>query len=59
MKLSAATAVLKEIDGATPVGTIVDRLAAAYDAPRDRIEGDVRKLLQGLAAQRVLEARAA
>ena len=52
-----AAAILTEVDGETTLGEIVDRLCTEYDAPRDRIADDMRKLLASLSAQRVLEAR--
>lgn len=48
-------AVLERVDGVASFGTIVDALAAAYAAPRDRIAGDAGRFLDGLAARRMLD----
>ena len=47
-------AVLREIDGASSVDFIVDRLHAAFDAPRDLIASEVNALLDDLVAKGVL-----
>lgn len=44
-----AVEILKLCDGETSVAAIVVALAAAYDAPREEIAGDVTALLQDLA----------
>lgn len=49
-----ATAVLRLVDGAQTVSVIVDRLAEAYQAPRDVIQRDVLALLDDLIERRVL-----
>ncbi|GIT91725.1 coenzyme PQQ synthesis protein D [Jannaschia pagri] len=48
-------AILSEIDGASAVGEITDRLAVKYDAPVEQIGGDVREYLAGLADRRFLD----
>jgi pyrroloquinoline quinone biosynthesis protein D len=50
-----ALAVLKRCTGDATLGQIVDDLAAAYAAPRERILADVTALLRGLADKRLLE----
>lgn len=50
-----AAAVLERCDGARTFGEIVDDLAAAYGAPRERVLADVAALLRGLADKRLLE----
>jgi pyrroloquinoline quinone biosynthesis protein D len=50
-----ATEILKRCTGDATVAAIVDDLAKTYNAPRERIEADVAKLLQGLADKRLLE----
>ena len=50
-----ALEVLKRVDGARDVSTIVDDLAAAFAAPRDRIDTDVKALLGQLADKRLLD----
>lgn len=47
--------ILKRCTGETSVDAIVDDLAKAYNAPRDRIFADVTKLLAGLAEKKLLE----
>ncbi|MEM9763513.1 MAG: pyrroloquinoline quinone biosynthesis peptide chaperone PqqD [Pseudomonadota bacterium] len=49
-------AVLDRIDGTRSFGTIVDDLAAAYEAPRDRIAADAGTYLAGLIERRMMEA---
>jgi pyrroloquinoline quinone biosynthesis protein D len=49
------TEVLKRCTGEATFATIVDDLAAAYSAPRERILTDVTALLRGLADKRLLE----
>ncbi|MEM7496605.1 MAG: pyrroloquinoline quinone biosynthesis peptide chaperone PqqD [Pseudomonadota bacterium] len=48
-------AVLERVDGARSFGAIVDDLAAAYDAPRNRIAEDAGKYLSGLVERRMME----
>ena len=50
-----AAEILKRCTGEASVDQIVDELAAAYQAPRDRIFTDVTRLLGGLADKRLLE----
>lgn len=50
-------AILDEVDGELNFGEIVDRLAAKFDAPRERIADDARAYLDGLIARRMVEAR--
>jgi pyrroloquinoline quinone biosynthesis protein D len=49
-----ALAVLQLVDGARTVGTIVDDLAARYNAARDVIATDVVAMLQDLTARGVV-----
>jgi pyrroloquinoline quinone biosynthesis protein D len=51
-----ALEVLRLVDGARPLGTIVDDLAARFDAPRAEILADVRAMLEDLAARGVVVA---
>jgi pyrroloquinoline quinone biosynthesis protein D len=50
-----AVRVLELCDGARTVDEIVDELAAAFAAPREVIETDVKKMLGDLADKRVLD----
>jgi pyrroloquinoline quinone biosynthesis protein D len=50
-----ATEILKRCTGDATFAAIVDDLAKTYNAPRERIEADVAKLLQGLADKKLLE----
>ncbi|MDR4306166.1 pyrroloquinoline quinone biosynthesis peptide chaperone PqqD [Chelatococcus sambhunathii] len=50
-----AVKVLELCDGVRTVEGIVDELAAAYAAPREQIETDVKKMLEDLANKRVLD----
>lgn len=50
-----AVTVLKLCDGDRTVDGIIDELAAAYAAPREQIETDVKKMLGDLADKRVLD----
>jgi pyrroloquinoline quinone biosynthesis protein D len=50
-----ATEILKRCTGDATMAAIVDDLAKTYNAPRDQIEADVTKLLQGLADKKLLE----
>ena len=56
LKLNAvAVEILKRCDGKATLGEIVDQLAAAFTADRERIETDVRALLAELAAKRMVD----
>jgi pyrroloquinoline quinone biosynthesis protein D len=50
----AAVEILKLVDGARSVDTIVDELARRFDAPRDVIGADVIAMLQDLVDKRML-----
>lgn len=50
-----ALAILQRCDGAATFAAIVDDLAATFSADRSRIEGDVRVLLEDLAAKRMID----
>lgn len=50
-------AILEETDGARPFSDIVDRLAARFDAPRERIAGDAGAFLSSLIERRMAEVR--
>jgi pyrroloquinoline quinone biosynthesis protein D len=50
-----ALAILQRCTGEATLGEIVDDLAAAYSAPRDRILADVTALLRGLSDKKLLE----
>jgi pyrroloquinoline quinone biosynthesis protein D len=50
-----ALEIVKRCDGEASLAAIVDDLAKAYAAPRDRILTDVTALLRGLADKRLLE----
>ena len=50
-----AAEILKRCTGEAALAVIVDDLAAAFGAPRDRIHADVCKLLNGLAEKKLLE----
>jgi pyrroloquinoline quinone biosynthesis protein D len=52
---SIAVAILQRCDGKATVESIVDDLAATYAADRARIDADVRRLLNGLAAKRIVD----
>jgi pyrroloquinoline quinone biosynthesis protein D len=47
--------ILKRCNGQQTVTEIVDDLAAAYNAPRERISADVMKLIGDLAAKRLVQ----
>lgn len=49
-----ALEVLRLVDGARDIEAIVDALAAAFDAPRDKIAGDVRAMVEDLVARGAL-----
>lgn len=56
LKLDAvAVEILKRCTGEASLSAIVDDLAAAFDAPRDRIATDVDALLAGLVAKRLVD----
>jgi pyrroloquinoline quinone biosynthesis protein D len=50
-----AVEVLKRCTGEATLDAIVDDLASAFKAPRERIHADVTKLLGGLAEKKLLE----
>lgn len=50
-----AAEILKRCTGEATFAAIVDDLAAAYQAPRERIHADVTALLHGLAEKKLLE----
>lgn len=50
-----AAAIVAEIDGTRSLGQIADRLAMAFDAPRDRIERDVRDFMLDMAGRGMVE----
>ncbi|WP_251977666.1 pyrroloquinoline quinone biosynthesis peptide chaperone PqqD [Salinicola avicenniae] len=50
-----AREVLTRVDGERTIADIVDDLAAAFDAPRERILTDVRAMLLDLMTKNVLE----
>lgn len=55
-KADAITAeILKRCTGESTLGAIVDDLAKAFSAPRERVHADVVKLLGALADKRLLE----
>jgi pyrroloquinoline quinone biosynthesis protein D len=47
--------VLKRCTGEATFGAIIDDLATAFNAPRERILADVTTMLRGLADKRLLE----
>jgi pyrroloquinoline quinone biosynthesis protein D len=49
-----AVEILKLVDGARSLGSIIDDLAARYAAPRDLIAGDVETMLHDLADKGVV-----
>ncbi|XBO38860.1 pyrroloquinoline quinone biosynthesis peptide chaperone PqqD [Alsobacter sp. KACC 23698] len=49
-----AAEILKRCDGERTLSAIVDDLAGAFAAPRDRIDADVRALLSDMAAKRMI-----
>ncbi len=50
-----ALEVLRRCDGKTPLGTVIDQLAADYDAERDTIAADVQALLGDLGEKGLLQ----
>ena len=58
LKLDAVSVeVLKRCTGEASLDAIVDDLAAAFAAPRERIAADVDAMLGGLVAKRLLDMR--
>lgn len=49
------TEILKLVDGARTIDTIVDDLAARFDAPRELIADDVARVLADLAARGAIQ----
>jgi pyrroloquinoline quinone biosynthesis protein D len=49
-----AVTILKRCDGVATIAQMADEFAAAYKAPRERIEADIVALLQTLADKRLL-----
>jgi hypothetical protein len=49
------SAIWTRLQAGEPVGDIVDRLAAAYDAPADRIGADARRFVADLEDARLVE----
>jgi pyrroloquinoline quinone biosynthesis protein D len=52
---AVAAEILKRCTGEATFAAIVDDLAKTFNAPRERIDADVTKLLQGLAEKKLLE----
>jgi pyrroloquinoline quinone biosynthesis protein D len=50
-----AVEIIKRCTGAVTLAEIVDDLAAAYSAPRERVLADTTALLRGLADKKLLE----
>ena len=50
-----AVEILKRCTGEATFGAIVDDLAKTFNAPRERIDADVTKILAGLAEKKLLE----
>jgi len=50
-----AVEIVKRCTGDATFGEIIDDLAKAFNAPRERIHADVTALLRGLADKRLLE----
>jgi pyrroloquinoline quinone biosynthesis protein D len=50
-----AAEILKRCTGEATVAAIVDELATTFNAPRERIQADVSKLLSGSAEKKLLE----
>ena len=58
LKLDAVSLeVLKRCTGESSLDAIVDDLAAAFAAPRERIAADVEAMLSGLVAKRLVDMR--
>jgi pyrroloquinoline quinone biosynthesis protein D len=54
---ATGAAILGEIDGATPFGDLVARLAERYEAPEERIAEDAGRFLDGLIERNLVEVR--
>jgi pyrroloquinoline quinone biosynthesis protein D len=52
---AVAAEILKRCTGEATFSAIVDDLASTFNAPRERINADVSKLLLGLAEKKLLE----
>jgi pyrroloquinoline quinone biosynthesis protein D len=52
---AVAVEILKRCTGEATLDAIVDDLAGAFKAPRERIQADVTTLLSGLAEKKLLE----
>ena len=52
---AVAVEVVKRCTGEATYREIIDDLAKAFDAPRERIDNDVTAMLRGLADKRLLE----
>ena len=52
---AVAAEILKRCTGEATFAAIVDDLASTFNAPRERINADVSKLLLGLAEKKLLE----
>jgi pyrroloquinoline quinone biosynthesis protein D len=52
---AVAAEILKRCTGEATFTAIVDDLASTFNAPRERINADVSKLLLGLAEKKLLE----
>jgi pyrroloquinoline quinone biosynthesis protein D len=52
---AVAAEILKRCTGEATFASIIDDLAAAFSAPRERVLADVTVLLRGLADKRLLE----
>ena len=52
---AVAAAILERCTGEATFAEIVDALASAYNAPRERVEADAGALLRGLAEKKLLE----
>ena len=52
---AVAVEIIKRVDGTADLGTIVDDLAATFDAERDRILTDVREFLSDLMERRAVD----
>ena len=52
---AVAAEILKRCTGEATLSAIVDDLASAFNAPRERIHADVSKLLSGLVEKKLLE----
>lgn len=50
-----ALEILKRCNGAATIAAIADDLAATYQAPRERVLGDIKTLLGSLADKQLLE----